>query len=128
MTVPSRAVSIPRPRRDAIRGVELHDVEKRLGGALIIDRLSLAVPPGSVTVLLGPSGSGKSTLLRLVSGLEMLDAGRIVIGTEAVAGDGAWVPPERRRVGMVFQDWALFPHLSVGANVGFGLARHRTHT
>lgn len=123
MTVPSPAVSSPRPRRDAIRGVELHDIEKRLGGALIIDRLSLTVPPGSVTVLLGPSGSGKSTLLRLISGLETPDAGRVVIGTATVAGDGAWVPPEKRRVGMVFQDWALFPHLSVGANVAFGVPR-----
>ncbi len=122
MTVPSRAVST-HPARDDIRGVELAGLVKRLGGVLVIDDLSLAVSPGSLTVLLGPSGSGKSTLLRLISGLEAPDAGTVAIGPDMVAGGGAWVPPERRRIGMVFQDWALFPHLSVGANVAFGVPR-----
>ena len=74
-------------------------------------------------MLLGPSGSGKSTLLRLIAGLERLDGGTIRIGDDLVAGDGVWVSPERRHVGMVFQDWALFPHLTVGANIAFGIPR-----
>jgi iron(III) transport system ATP-binding protein len=72
--------------------------------------------------LLGPSGCGKTTLLRLVAGFERPDGGSIVVGDRKVAG-GVWVAPEARRVGMVFQDYALFPHLTVAANVGFGLSR-----
>ena len=105
------------------RPVEASGVVKHLGGALIIDSLDLTIPAGKVTVLLGPSGSGKSTLLRLIAGLERLDQGTIAIGGTVVAGPNQWVAPERRRVGMVFQDWALFPHLSVGGNVAFGLPR-----
>ncbi len=73
-----------------------------------------------MVALLGPSGSGKTTVLRVVAGFEVPDAGTVDIGGRRVAGDGAWVEPERRRVGMVFQDGALFPHLTVGKNVGFG--------
>ena len=105
------------------RGVEIRNVSKRLGRARVIDALSLDVPAGSVTVLLGPSGSGKSTLLRLIAGLERLDGGTIHVGGDLVAGNGAWVAPERRHVGMVFQDWALFPHLTVGANIAFGIPK-----
>ncbi len=105
------------------RPVSIAAVDKRLGGVVVIDSLDLTVPAGRVTVLLGPSGSGKSTLLRLIAGLERPDGGTISIGDEVVASPTEWVAPERRRVGMVFQDWALFPHLSVGANVAFGLER-----
>ncbi|MEZ5341122.1 MAG: ABC transporter ATP-binding protein [Acidimicrobiales bacterium] len=83
--------------------------------------VSLSASKGEVLVLLGPSGCGKTTLLRLIAGLDRPDGGRIAIGGSTVAGDGAWVPPEKRQVGMVFQDWALFPHLTVGQNVAFGL-------
>jgi iron(III) transport system ATP-binding protein len=72
--------------------------------------------------VLGPSGCGKTTLLRLIAGFESPDAGTIVVGGQTVAGPGDWVPPERRRIGMVFQDYALFPHLRVRENVAFGLA------
>ena len=75
---------------------------------------------GELVALLGPSGSGKTTLLRVLAGFEAPDAGRVAIGGRAVAGDGAWVEPEHRRIGMVFQDGALFPHLTVAGNVGFG--------
>jgi len=85
---------------------------------------SLTVLSGEVVALLGPSGCGKSTLLRLIAGFEAPDRGEIRIGGHPVAGP-AWVPPERRNVGMVFQDYALFPHLSVARNVGFGLPRAR---
>ena len=89
--------------------------------------LSLRVEPGESVALLGPSGCGKTTLLRLIAGLERPLAGTIQLGDRFVAGPpgrgGAWVAPESRRVGMVFQDWALFPHLTVGRNVGYGLER-----
>ena len=73
--------------------------------------------------LLGPSGCGKTTLLRAIAGLETADAGTVAVGEKLLAGPGVHVPPEKRRVGMVFQDWALFPHLSVRGNVGFGLPK-----
>ena len=72
--------------------------------------------------LLGPSGCGKTTLLRLIAGLERPSSGSISIGNDFVAGE-TWVPPDRRKVGMVFQDWALFPHLSVAKNVAYGIAK-----
>jgi iron(III) transport system ATP-binding protein len=73
--------------------------------------------------VLGPSGCGKTTLLRLVAGHERPDAGTVEVAGRRVAGDGSWVPPERRRVGMMFQDYALFPHLTAAENVGFGVPR-----
>ena len=73
--------------------------------------------------LLGPSGCGKTTLLRTIAGLERPDHGSIIIGDRVVSDDSRWIAPEKRRVGMVFQDWALFPHLTVGRNVGYGLDR-----
>ena len=82
--------------------------------------MSLRVERGQLVALLGPSGSGKTSLLRLVAGFELPDGGSISVGGQEVAGPGAWVEPEHRRVGMVFQDGALFPHLTVAKNVGFG--------
>lgn len=73
--------------------------------------------------LLGPSGSGKTTLLRVIAGLELANAGRITLDHRVLTGDGAFIRPEKRRIGMVFQDWALFPHLTVSQNVAFGLDR-----
>jgi iron(III) transport system ATP-binding protein len=83
--------------------------------------VSFSVAPGEVVCLLGPSGSGKSTLLRLVAGVERPTTGRIAIDGVEVAGPRSFVAPEKRAVGMVFQDFALFPHLTVSQNVAFGL-------
>lgn len=85
--------------------------------------VSLDVKDGEFIALLGPSGCGKTTLLRAIAGLERPSEGTIWVGDNEVSGTDVWVPPERRRVGMVFQDWALFPHLSVAGNVGYGLNR-----
>jgi iron(III) transport system ATP-binding protein len=83
--------------------------------------MDLEVHDREILALLGPSGCGKTTALRLLAGLERPDAGTIALRGRPVAGEGSWVPPERRRVGMVFQEWALFPHLDVRDNVSFGL-------
>jgi iron(III) transport system ATP-binding protein len=87
-----------------------------------VDGLSLDVSTGEILGVLGPSGCGKTTLLRLVAGFERLDTGRIEIGGQVADDTRRVVPPERRGVGMVFQDYALFPHLTVAANIAFGLA------
>jgi iron(III) transport system ATP-binding protein len=103
--------------------VALNDVSKRFGTVAALDGFDLSVERGGVLGLLGPSGSGKTTALRVIAGFERPDAGAIEIAGTTVASDSVWVPPEKRRVGMVFQDYALFPHLSVGGNVAFGLSR-----
>jgi iron(III) transport system ATP-binding protein len=104
--------------------IRLEGVTKRFGDVVAVDETSLCVDRGEFVALLGPSGCGKTTLLRLVAGFEIPDAGRVTVAGRHVAGAGEWVSPERRRVGMVFQDYALFPHLTVAENVGFGLPRH----
>jgi iron(III) transport system ATP-binding protein len=103
--------------------IRLASVTKRFGAVAAVDDTSLCVDRGEVVALLGPSGCGKTTLLRLIAGFERPDGGTVTIDGRAAAGPGTWIAPEARRVGMVFQDYALFPHLSVTANVGFGLAR-----
>jgi iron(III) transport system ATP-binding protein len=100
-----------------------HGVSKRFGSIAALDGANLCVERGEFVALLGPSGCGKTTLLRLIAGFEHPDAGEVRIEDARVAGGTAWVPPERRRVGMVFQDYALFPHLTVAENVGFGVRR-----
>lgn len=86
-------------------------------------QLSMSVEAGAIVALLGPSGSGKTTLLRLLAGFECPDAGHIFIDEQLIASQSLCTPPERRGVGMVFQDYALFPHLSVRENVGFGVSK-----
>ncbi len=83
--------------------------------------VSFSVPKGAVTCLLGPSGCGKSTTLRMIAGIEQPDSGRISINDRVMSDATTFVPPERRGIGLVFQDFALFPHLDVTANIGFGL-------
>ena len=103
--------------------VILRGVTRQFDGANApaVDALSLEVGQGEILVLVGPSGSGKTTALRLVAGFERPDAGQVWIAGRQVAGDGVWIAPEARSVGMVFQDYALFPHLTVSENVAFGL-------
>ena len=110
----------------AIRAV---DVRRTFGDIVAVAGASLDVGHGELVALLGPSGSGKTTLLRSIAGFEVPDAGSVWIGGRCVAGAGTWVEPDRRRIGMVFQDGALFPHLTVAGNVGFGGSdRHRVRT
>lgn len=103
--------------------IRIEGAAKRFGAVTAVDRSSIEIDRGEVVALLGPSGCGKTTLLRLIAGFERPDDGVVEIDGVAVAGAGTWVPPEHRGVGMVFQDYALFPHLSVSENVGFGVSR-----
>jgi len=100
-----------------------HGVAKRYGAVQAVDHARLCVERGEFVALLGPSGCGKTTLLRLIAGFEEPEAGTVDVAGRRVAGNGTWVPPEQRKVGMVFQDYALFPHLTVAENAGFGLRR-----
>lgn len=93
----------------------------------IVNDLSLELHPGEILVLLGPSGSGKTTTLRLIAGLELPDRGEIMIRGVSAAGRGRALPPEARRVGMVFQDYALFPHMTVNDNIRFALHAYPKH-
>jgi len=93
------------------------------GAAPAVGGVDLKVERGEIVAVVGESGCGKSTLLRLIAGLEIPDAGEVRIAGRAVAGAGAWVPPERRGVGMVFQDFALFPHMTAVRNIMYGLDR-----
>jgi iron(III) transport system ATP-binding protein len=98
-------------------------VSLRYGDVLALDGVSLDAAPGEILCLLGPSGSGKSSLLRVIAGLERPERGRVYVAGSEVAGQGVFVEPELRRVGMVSQDYALFPHLTVAENVAFGIRR-----
>jgi iron(III) transport system ATP-binding protein len=101
----------------------LDAVSKRYGAVSALNDVSLSIASGGRTAIVGPSGSGKTTLLRLVAGFDAPDAGRIVLARRTLANGPVVVPAHRRDVGVVMQDGALFPHLNVGDNIGFGLAR-----
>lgn len=103
--------------------VQLSNVTKTYGEVTAADDVSFSVEPGGSLALIGPSGCGKTTALRLIAGLERPDSGSVVVDGVTLASEKVWVKPEKRRLGMVFQDWALFPHLSVLENVEFGLSR-----
>jgi len=104
-----------------MRQLAVTGLHKAFGTHPVLTGLDLEVSAGSFTAILGPSGSGKTTLLRLLAGFERADAGTITIGERVVDGPGSHVPPERRKIGYVPQEGALFPHLTVASNVGFGL-------
>jgi sulfate/thiosulfate transport system ATP-binding protein len=98
-------------------GIAVRNLRKQYGSFTALDNVSVEVPDGSLTALLGPSGSGKSTLLRVIAGLEEPDGGEVVIADQVATG----LPPQRRNVGFVFQHYAAFKHMTVRDNVGFGL-------
>ncbi|ABR50698.1 ABC transporter related [Alkaliphilus metalliredigens QYMF] len=102
--------------------IEIKSVTKTYIGTkeAAVKELSLVVEKGSIVTLLGPSGCGKSTTLRLIAGFERADSGSISLAGKTVSDSNTWIPPEKRGIGMVFQDYALFPHLNVFDNVGFG--------
>ncbi|MFA7250492.1 MAG: ABC transporter ATP-binding protein [Dehalococcoidia bacterium] len=111
---------MPDPLRIAVRAQGL---SCRLGDKIAVHDLSLEVYAGELFAILGPSGCGKTTSLRLLAGFERPDSGSLWLFDDLVASDDAFVPAERRRVGMVFQDYALFPHMSVAENVAYGLPK-----
>jgi iron(III) transport system ATP-binding protein len=124
----------PDPNEDAAAGtggattdadhdtiLDLGGVTRTFGPEAAVEDLSLSVREGELLTLLGPSGCGKTTTLRLVAGLDEPTAGTVSVAGEVVASDGVFVPPEDRDVGLVFQDFALFPHLTVAENIGFGI-------
>ena len=99
------------------------DLTKGFNGSQAVSGLSLEVTQGEVLALLGPSGCGKTTTLRLIAGFEVPESGTIEVGGQLVSGPSTFVPPEKRHIGIVFQDYALFPHLTVAENVAFGLPK-----
>ena len=101
--------------------VSISGAVKRFGAEAAVDGISVEIPQGAFFTVLGPSGCGKSTLLRLIAGLEPLDGGRIALEGRQVSGPGLHVPPETRQVGVVFQTYALWPHMDVTGNVAFPL-------
>jgi iron(III) transport system ATP-binding protein len=106
--------------------LELSDISYSHGKHLVVDRLSLQLDAGEIGCLLGPSGCGKTTVLRCIAGFEQVDAGEVILGERLIGNAREHVPAEQRRIGMVFQDYALFPHLTVAANIAFGLRNAST--
>ena len=102
-------------------GISVRGLAKHFGRVAAVDGLDLEAQDGQITALLGPSGCGKTTTLRLISGFERPEQGSIELAGRTLSGNGTFVPPERRRIGLVFQDYALFPHLDVRANVAYAL-------
>jgi len=106
-----------------MQGLHIHGIHHAYGDTDVLNNVSLTVPAGELVCLLGPSGCGKTTLLRIAAGLEKLQAGSISIDESVVAEPGLELPPEDRKIGFMFQDYALFPHLTIRDNVSFGLFR-----
>ncbi|MGA9251169.1 MAG: ABC transporter ATP-binding protein [Roseobacter sp.] len=107
--------------------LEIKNLRRSFEGRAVVDDVSLSIQPGQVTCLLGPSGCGKSTTLRMIAGVEMQDSGEIYVDGHLICDTLFRVPPERREIGLMFQDFALFPHLSVAENVAFGLKSGTKH-
>ena len=99
----------------------IKNVKSDYQGQVILNGLNLTLEQGEIVALLGPSGCGKTTLLRAIAGLQAISEGEIIINGQALSGDGIFVPSEKRGIGMIFQDYALFPHLTVSENILFGV-------
>jgi len=108
--------------------IRCREITKRFAGVPALTGFSLDVPAGSILSLLGPSGCGKTTALRVIAGLEHPEAGTVEIGEETVTGPDRFVAPERRKVGMMFQEPALFPHLDVERNIAYGISQDPDRT
>lgn len=106
---------------NADQGLTVEGLTRRFGGRDVVSDVSLRVLPGQVTCLLGPSGCGKSTTLRMIAGVDRPDAGRVSVDGRLLSDDTVNIPTEQRHIGLIFQDFALFPHLTVAQNVAFGL-------
>jgi iron(III) transport system ATP-binding protein len=124
---PLESAASSQPRDGAIEHIRLerlwHRYSQDVDAGWILREINLTVRHGELIGLLGPSGCGKTTLLRLIAGFERPQRGRVLLDGQEVAGPGAWLPPERRGVGMVFQDHALFPHINAWRNACFGIGR-----
>jgi iron(III) transport system ATP-binding protein len=118
-----RDLSTTTARNGDAPAIEAQGLVRDFDGRVAVAGVDLRLERGGFLAVLGPSGSGKTTLLRMIAGFERPDAGAVHIAGRTVSGPGAWVEPEARRIGMVFQQGALFPHLTVGGNVGFGATR-----
>ena len=125
MTPPSPAPPGPAPAEPGTYALQLRDVHKSFGPVTAVAGVNLSLPPGEILCLLGPSGCGKTTTLRLIAGFDTPDAGEIHIAGRPVYGARVNQSPEKRRIGMVFQEGALFPHLTVAGNVAFGVPKNR---
>jgi iron(III) transport system ATP-binding protein len=101
--------------------LHVKNISKAFGNGPVINNVSFSLKKGNIGCLLGPSGCGKTTLLRIIAGFENTDKGAVILQGRTVSDETATVKPEKRNVGMVFQDYALFPHLSVNGNIAFGL-------
>jgi iron(III) transport system ATP-binding protein len=110
---------------DILPRLEITDISRSFNGQRVVDSVSLRINPGQVTCLLGPSGCGKSTTLRIIAGVDRQDHGQILIDGQVVCDGVSSLPAEHRSIGLMFQDFALFPHLSVADNVGFGVTGGR---
>lgn len=109
-----------------VNDLAIEHVTHRFGAILAVADAELSVGAGEVVCLVGPSGCGKTTLLRVAAGLETLQEGRVTIGGAVIADTRTTIPPENRNIGIVFQDYALFPHLTVRGNIAFGLQKYNT--
>ena len=103
--------------------LEIKTLSKSFSGRAVVDSVNLNLIPGEITALVGRSGAGKSTLLRLLAGIESPDSGTVRVGDKTLSSPKKTLPPEQRNIGLIFQDFALFPHLAVAKNIGFGLSR-----
>ena len=104
------------------KGLSVEGLRRRFGGREVVSDVSLSIAPGQVTCLLGPSGCGKSTTLRIIAGVDRQDEGRVLADGKVMSDDHVFLPPEARHIGLMFQDFALFPHMCVADNVAFGLS------